>query len=124
MATAVDPLTLAQVTRLAQLLDGPTGSELRRDLHEARLPIGGESTKWRMLRESFELAQRQSGSANPVLRFVKLARHCARELGVGDLSETRVAVNEVLLLSGLELKPDGRLMHRALAQPRARAPTG
>jgi uncharacterized protein (TIGR02391 family) len=110
MATAVDSLTPAQLTRLAQLLDGPTGSELRRDLQEARLPIGVESTKWRMLRESFELAQRQSGSANPVLRFVKLALDPARELGAGDLSEARVAVNEVLLLSGLELKPDGRLV--------------
>lgn len=52
MATAVDLLTPTQLTRLAQLLDGPTGSELRRDLQEARLPLGVESTKWRMLRES------------------------------------------------------------------------
>jgi hypothetical protein len=52
MATAVDPLTPAQLTRLAQLLEGPTGSELRRDLQEARLPLGVESTKWPMLRES------------------------------------------------------------------------
>jgi uncharacterized protein (TIGR02391 family) len=110
MATAVDPLTPAQLTRLAQLLDGPTGSELRRDLQEARLPLGVESTKWRMLRESFELAQRRSGSANQVLKFVKQALDPARELGAGDLSDTRVAVNEVLLLSGLELKPDGRLV--------------
>ena len=36
MATAVSPLTPAQLTRLVQLLDGPTGSERRRDLHEAR----------------------------------------------------------------------------------------
>lgn len=80
MARSVNPLSAAQVTRLAQLLDGPTGSELRRDLREARLPIGSESTKWRMLRESFELAQRRDSSANAVLRYVKLALDPAREL--------------------------------------------
>jgi uncharacterized protein (TIGR02391 family) len=110
MATAVKSLTPAQLTRLAELLDGPAGSELRRDLQEARLPLGGESTKWRMLRESFELGQRQSGSANPVLRFVKQALDPARELSAGDFTDLRSAVNEVLLLSGLELKPDGRLV--------------
>ena len=91
MGTAVDPLTPAQLTRLAQLLDGPTGSEPRRALQEARLPLGVESTKWRMLRESFELSQRQGGSANPVLRFVKLALDPARELAGGELSETLTA---------------------------------
>jgi uncharacterized protein (TIGR02391 family) len=113
MATAVNPLTAGQLTRLAQLLgptEGPSGSELRRDLQEARLPLGGESTKWRMLRESFELAQRGSGAANAVLQFVKLALDPARELNAGDFGDLRSAVNEVLLLSGLELKPDGRLV--------------
>jgi uncharacterized protein (TIGR02391 family) len=122
---AVTPFSAAQITRLAHLLDGPTGSELRRDLREARLPVGVESTKWRMLRESFELGQRQSGSANPVLRFVKLALDPARELDAGDLRETRVAVNEVLLLCGLELKSDGRLVpvtaSRTADDARARA---
>jgi uncharacterized protein (TIGR02391 family) len=113
MATAVKSLTSGQLTRLAQLLgptDGPSGSELRRDLQEARLPLGHESTKWRMLRESFELAQRQSGTANPVLKYVKLALDPARELNAGDFGDLRRDVNEVLLLSGLELKPDGRLV--------------
>jgi len=125
MATAVDPFSGAQITRLAQLLDSPTGSELRRDLQEARLPIGVESTKWRMLRESFEMAQRRSGTANPVLRFVKMALDPARELGATDVPSTRVAVNEVLALSGLELKDDGRLVRvapsRTADDARARA---
>lgn len=56
MAKAIDPFSSAQIARLAYLLDGPTGRELRRDLREVRLPLGSESTKWRMLRESFELA--------------------------------------------------------------------
>jgi uncharacterized protein (TIGR02391 family) len=125
VATVVNPFSAAQITRLAHLLDGPTGSELRRDLREARLPVGAESTKWRMLRESFELGQRQSGSANPVLRFVQLALDPARELDAADLGETRVAVNEVLLLSGLELKSDGGLVpvtaSRTADDARARA---
>jgi hypothetical protein len=110
VAATVEPLTSGQLTRLAHLLDEPPGSELRRDLAEARLPVGRESTKWRVLRESFELAQRRSGAANPVLKFVKLALDAARELHGGDFADLRTAVNEVLFLSGLELKPDGRLV--------------
>ncbi len=116
MAKSVNPLSAAQLTRLAHLLDGPTGSELQRDLEEAHLPIGSQSTKWRMLRESFELVQRRDSSANAVLRFVKLALDPARELAAGDFRELRTAVNEILLLSGLELKPDGRLVPVATAR--------
>ena len=105
-------LTSGQITRLAQLLDGPTGGELRRDLQELRLPVGQESTKWRMLRESFELAQRRDGHGGSVLRFVKLSLDPSRELGAGDFSGLRVSMNEVLLLSGLELLADGRLVPR------------
>jgi uncharacterized protein (TIGR02391 family) len=105
-------LTAAQITNLSRLLDEPTGSELRRDLEGLRLPLGTESTKWRMLRESFELAQRRDGHGGSILRFVKQALDPAAELGAGDLSGLRTAVNEVLLLSGLELLPDGRLVPR------------
>lgn len=91
------------------MLDGPTGSELRRDLQEARLPIGVEGTKWRMLRESFELAQRRDGNANGIMRFIQLALDPSRELEAGDLTGVRIAVNEVLALSGLQLLPDGRI---------------
>jgi uncharacterized protein (TIGR02391 family) len=105
-------LTPNQITRLAHLLDGPTGSELRRDLKDLRLPEGHESTKWRMLRESFELAQRRDGHGGSVLRFVNHSLDPARELA-GDLKELRISINEVLLLSGLELLPDGQLVRRA-----------
>lgn len=77
-----------------------------------RLPLGGESTKWRMLRESFELAQSRDGHGGSVLRFVKQSLDPATELAAGDLSDLRRSVNEVLLLSGLELLPDGRLVRR------------
>lgn len=112
MARSLPTLTSTQITRLAELLDEPTGRELRRDLEELRLPLGRETTKWRMLRESFELAQRRDGHGGSVLRFVKHALDPARELGTDRLSGVRTSVNEVLLLSGLELRDDGRLVPR------------
>ncbi len=125
MASAQAPLTSGQITRLAHLLDGPTGSELERDLEEARLPRGSEGTKWRMLRESFEFGQRRDGSANGVLRFLKLALDPARELAAGDFTNLRVEVNEVLALAGLRLEADGRLVRvvasRTAGDARARA---
>jgi uncharacterized protein (TIGR02391 family) len=78
-------------------------------LDEARLPLGTESTKWKMLRESFQLAQRQSGSANPVLTYLRLALDPGQELVAGDLGAVRAGVNEVLALSGLRLDADGHL---------------
>lgn len=112
MAKPPPSLSPAQITSLAHLLDDPTGSELRRDLEALRLPLGSESTKWRMLRESFELAQRRDGHGGSILRFVKQALDPAAELAAGDLGGLRTSVNEVLLLSGLELLPDGRLVPR------------
>jgi len=112
VATRPPSLTSAQITHLAHLLDTPTGSELRRDLQELRLPLGTESTKWRMLRESFEVAQRRDGHGGSILRFVKQALDPENELAVGSLSDLRTSVNEVLLLSGLELLDDGRLVPR------------
>lgn len=116
MAAAPPTLTSAQLTRLAHLLDGPTGSELRRELAELRLPIGEESTKWRMLRESFELAQRRDGHGGSVLRFVKQSLDPAHELASGGLAGLRTSVNEILLLSGLELLDDGRLVPRSASR--------
>jgi len=112
MAPAPPTLRSAQIKHLAKLLDGPTGGELGRDLVELRLPMGTESTKWRMLRESFQLAQRRDGHGGSVLRFVKQALDPAHELATGTLSELRTSVNEILLLSGLELLDDGRLVAR------------
>lgn len=116
VADSPPALTSGQMTRLAHLLDEPTGSELRRDLEALRLPLGSESTKWRMLRESFELAQRRDGHAGSVLRFVKQALEPSRELGDDGLSDLRRSINEVLLLSGLELLNDGRLVARATSR--------
>lgn len=127
MATAVDRLAPAQLTRLTQLLDGPTGSELRRD------PVGGAPAAPRAEHQVADAARvlrarpAPERQRDPVLKFVKQALDPARELGAGDLSETRVAVDEVLLLSGLELEPDGRLVPvRAsrTADAHARAPIG
>jgi uncharacterized protein (TIGR02391 family) len=101
----------AQLTQLAHLLDGPTGSELDRMLREARIPIGEESTKWRRLRESFDLAQRQAGCANPAARFVKLALNPANFTGERQTFEgLRHDANQVLGFSGLRIEDDGTLV--------------
>jgi uncharacterized protein (TIGR02391 family) len=115
---AASPPTFSsgQINHLAHLLDGPTGSELRRDLDELRLPIGGESTKWRMLRESFDLAQRRDGHGGSVLRFIQRALDPAEELAVGDLRDLRTSINEILLLSGLRLQDDNTLVVGAVSR--------
>jgi hypothetical protein len=109
VAKTVPSFSSAQLVQLAQLLDGPTGSELDRMLREARISIGRESTKWRRLRESFDLAQRQAGCANPVARFVKLALNPANFIGERQNFEAlRHDVNQVLASPGSESKTMGR----------------
>jgi hypothetical protein len=111
MAKTIPSFSSAQLTQLAHLLDGPTGSELDRMLREARIPIGEESTKWRRLRESFDLAQRQAGCANPAARFVKLALNPANFIGERQtLKGLRHDVNQVLGFSGLRNEDDGTLV--------------
>ncbi|MEI2702580.1 MAG: TIGR02391 family protein [Baekduia sp.] len=116
MTDALPRLDSGQIKRLAVLLDGPTGRELQRDLAELGLPRGAETTKWRMLRESFELAQQRDRHAGSVLRFVQQALQPSRELGDGTLCELRASVNEVLLLSGLEVRNDGQVVQRKPAR--------
>ena len=110
MATKVPPFSSAQLTQLAHLLDGPTGTELDRMLNEARIPIADPSTKWRRLRESFEREQRRTGCANAVAKLVKIALTPANYIGQREnFEDLRSEVNQVLGFSGLRLEADGTL---------------
>ena len=126
MATKLPPFSSAQITQLAQLLDGPTGSELDRTLREARIPIAELSTKWRRLRESFEQVQRRTGCANAVSKFIKLALSPANFIGENERFEgLRGEVNKVLGFSGLRIEEDGKLVQvektRTLSEAEKRA---
>ncbi len=80
-------------------------------LQEARIPIGSESTKWRRLRESFDLVQRQAGCGNAVARFVKLALNPANFIGERQAFESlRHDVNQVLGFSGIRIEETGTLV--------------
>ena len=71
----------------------PRAANCDATLRELRLPLGAESTKWRMLRESFDLAQRRDGHAGSILRFVKQSLDPANELAAGSLSDLRTSVD-------------------------------
>lgn len=124
---SVPPLDSGQVKRLAETLgEVTTGGELDLVLSEARLPASDISTKWRRLRDSFERDQSASGSANSVLRFVKILLTPSRFTDDKELFErVRSEVNKTLSFSGLRLEPNGDLVHvsasRTIDEARLRA---
>lgn len=108
----VKPFSSAQLTQLAHLLgDLQTGSELDRLMTEARLPASDVSTKWRRLRDSFEMEQARSRSGNGIARFVKLLVGPDSFIGNPEgHANIRAEVNKILGFSGLQLEEDGALL--------------
>lgn len=108
----VEPLSEAIITSLAQVLgECGTGSDITRVLKDRGLvDNSGESTKWRRLYWVFMRTQREGGSADRVLGFVKAYMAPARFVGRSEaFEEQRADLNAVLILAGLQLGADGKL---------------
>lgn len=95
-----------------------TGSEIGRLL--AQLSIADPDpgiTKWRRLAAALDRQQQQDRCGNKVIAFLIEAMRPVRFVGrTNEFEERRVALNHVLVFSGLEILPDGNLRTGAAAQ--------
>ena len=100
----------AQVESIARVLgECGTGSEITRVLLDRQLVDGsGESTKWKRLYWVFLDSQKTYNCANRMLDFIQAFLAPSRFVGRQEVfEERRNELNEVLALSGLELRTDG-----------------
>ena len=87
-----------------------TGSDITRVLNDRGLiDSSGESTKWRRLYWVFLDTQNTYKCANHVLDFIQSFLEPARFVGqIEYFEDTRIKLNEILILSGLEFGADGK----------------
>lgn len=107
----VPPMPEGHIEAIAKVLgECGTGSDISRVFNDRGLiDNSGESTKWRRLYWVFLDSQKKYHSANQVLDFIQSFLTPARFAGRGmEFNSHRQELNTILLLSGLELGPDGK----------------
>jgi uncharacterized protein (TIGR02391 family) len=103
-----------------------TGPQIPNLVAPLRVSAGQDGdTKWRRLFNAVVDAQNRQQDGRPLIRLVSEVMRPVRFASPAEFEQHRAAVSERLLLSGLEVRADGRV-HRAtaattLAQARARA---
>jgi uncharacterized protein (TIGR02391 family) len=87
------------------------GSDMTRMFRACHVTdTSGESTKWKRIYHTFAGRQREDRCANALGAFIETALAPARWSGRRDeYAQVRDALNETLLLSGIELGADGKL---------------
>lgn len=88
-----------------------TGTDISRVLGACGMEDNsGESTKWRRLDNIFLESQRETGTPNHILNFIKFFLAPTRFAGRNrEFEEHRLELNGVLIMVGLEFGKDGNL---------------
>jgi uncharacterized protein (TIGR02391 family) len=109
--------TVEMVCRaLGDAVTGAQISNLIAALKVSESPLEERGTKWKRLFNAVATAQNRQGDGRPLLRLVGDVMQPVRFDSTGEFNAHRVAVNERLLLSGYEVREDGRVARVRLAR--------
>lgn len=109
--------TVEMVCRvLAETMTGSQIPNLIAPLRAPEDPDEERNTKWKRLFNAVAAAQNRQGDGRPFVRLVTEAMAPVRFASVAEFEESRVAVNERLLLSGYQVRDDGRIARVAAAR--------
>ncbi len=111
--TKVSTFSEGMIQSLAQVLgECGSGSDITRALADRGfVDDSGESTKWKRINEIFLKYQRETKCPNQLLDFIQAFLSPARFVGRNSEFEThRNALNEILILAGLEYCKDGKFI--------------
>lgn len=107
-------LSPGQLESLCQLLghtdDGLTGAEIGRLLQEAAIrDVDPAATKWKRLHGAVCASTNNASNSTRAFNFIRYAMDPARYFGKHAVfEERRTGINAILVLSGLELREDGK----------------
>lgn len=127
MSRTTPAFSAGSIEMVCKVLAGAcTGGQIPNLIAPLRVPPSPEGeTKWRRLFNAVADAQNRQGDGRPLLRLVCEVMSPVRFTSPADFEQHRAAVNERLLLSGFQVRPDGRMQRvtaaTTLAQARARA---
>lgn len=121
--TTIDHFTENELEQLSKALgEAATGSEITSLLRDARLldiqdeaPIGASLTKWRRIDAALRDLHNRDQSASGILAFVKRVLAPARFVGKhpAEHGQALSAANVLLALKGVQVRPDGEVIHVA-----------
>lgn len=121
----IDHFTENELEQLSKALaEAATGSEITSLLRDARLldiqadaPVGVSLTKWRRLDAALRDLHNRDLSPNGILAFVKRVLAPARFVGKhpAEHGQALGAANVLLALKGVQIRPDGELIHVAMS---------
>ncbi len=118
------PSELESVCKVvADTANGITGSEIGQVLAQLGIPDPApELTKWKRLLAALDQQQRRDNCANNVLNLILQVMRPVRYVGKNDVFESRrIALNHVLIFTGLQVGIDGQLRRREAASTLAQA---
>ncbi len=111
-----DPGTVEAIAKV--LGEAGSGTDITRYFQLSGLvDDSGESTKWRRLNSIFLKSQAMTNSANQILGFIRSYFAPTRFVRKRDeFEDHRSALNDVLIMRGLEYGKDGLFRHKAQAK--------
>ena len=119
MAERIRKLTNSEVEVLARIIaDTMTGSQMNEIFQECGVQdVSNESTKWKRIFYTFQAKQEIDGSSNAFLNFIKKSLNPVRFVSGknGDHEAILAEINKPLLLMGLEMTNEGKLIKAVAA---------
>lgn len=118
---AIEPFSSLQIEAVCRVLadttDGLSGSEIAFVLSDAGIPdVDATNTKWKRLYNAIASIQHDKGVGNHLLMVVTRAMNPVRYTSrPEDFHRRRQGLNAVLVLTGYELREDGKLIRVAPA---------
>lgn len=108
---------------LAETVTGAQIPNLIAPLRTREAPAETKNTKWKRLFNAVVAAQNKQHDGRPLIRLVSECMAPVRFSNVADFIAAQAAVNERLLLSGYEVREDGRVARAKVATTLSEAQT-
>lgn len=119
MAEKIRKLSNSEIEVLAKIVgECMTGTQMDSIFHECGVrDTSSESTKWKRIFYTFQAKQEIDGSSNAFLNFIKKSLNPVRFVSGknGDHEAILAEINKPLLLMGLEMTNEGRLIKTVVA---------
>lgn len=120
-----EPFSASTVERVCRALgEAVTGGQIQNLIAPLKVPepTGEErNTKWKRLFNAVAAAQNRQHDGRPLVRLVSEVMRPVRFDSPAEFEAHRTAVNERLLLSGLQVRDDGKVAQVQVAQTLAEA---
>jgi uncharacterized protein (TIGR02391 family) len=127
VSTPPAPFSASAVEMVCRVLgDAVIGSQIPNLIAPLKIserPGEDRNTKWKRLFNAVAVAQNRQGDGRPLVKLISEVMQPVRFSSAAEFEGHRVALNERLLLSGLQVREDGKVARATPARTLAEAQT-